>query len=182
MTTQQVDQWMGLKLECVLKLLKSSAQGSPTPFYAQTRKRLMDDIEIINICNSIQRKCWELFIYVHDNKQYMVEEHWKSHADLVEQGKRFRDDCDGYALTCAELLIKAGVPRDRVIAVYCVTETGEAHLVCGVNTETTTYILENRYENVYDWKARPRYQWILFMNFNEPGTWRKVVNARSGNH
>lgn len=135
----------------------------------------MNSTEILQICSDVHSKCWRLFDYVHDIKQYMVEEHWTSHADKVEQGRVFRDDCDGFALTCAELVIKAGVPRDKVIACYCITETGEAHLVCGVNLDNTTVILENRYDSVYDWESKPKYQWILFMNFSEPGVWRRVV-------
>ena len=37
-----------------------------------------------------------------------------------------------------------------------------------------TYILENRYGNVYDWKDKPKYVWKYFMKFDDPGQWFKV--------
>ncbi len=45
------------------------------------------------------------FTYIHDDKQYMMSEHWTSHAKEVLNGDDFKDDCDGFANTCAELLI-----------------------------------------------------------------------------
>jgi len=120
------------------------------------------------------------FIYVSDKKQYMVNEHWTSHAEEVLQGDDFKDDCDGFACTCAELLIREGVDRSEVSVIYCETETGEAHLVCGIVAESSTYILENRYNYVYDWKSRPGYKWFYFMKFDDVGQWFKVKNT-SGN-
>lgn len=135
----------------------------------------MNDLEIHNTALNIQAKCWKLFLYVPDEINYLKEEHWASHAEEVNQNKTFEDDCDGFALTCAELLIEAGVPRDKVSVVYCVTETNEGHLVCGVETNNTTMILDNRYRKVYDWQERNDYDWILFMKFSERGVWRKVI-------
>jgi predicted transglutaminase-like cysteine proteinase len=141
----------------------------------------MTDEELLELCKETQAKCWGLFNYVHDDKQYMMEEHWTSHADEVNEGKEFTDDCDGFALTCAELLMQAGVPKDKLSAVYCVTETGEGHLVTGVVVGDKTIIMENRFKKVYDWNHNPGYTWILFMKFSEAGTWRKVENAQYGN-
>ena len=114
------------------------------------------------------------FTYIHDDKQYMKNEHWTSHAEEVLQGDDFKDDCDGFALTCAELLITEGIDKKVVSVIYCETETGEAHLVCGIAVDGKTYILENRYGNVYDWKDKPKYVWKYFMKFDEPGQWFKV--------
>ena len=115
------------------------------------------------------------FTYIHDDKQYMMNEHWTSHAEEVLQGDNFKDDCDGFALTCAELLITEGIDKKEVSVIYCETETGEAHLVCGIYSDGKTYILENRYGNVYDWKDKPKYVWKYFMKFDEPGQWFKVA-------
>jgi predicted transglutaminase-like cysteine proteinase len=129
------------------------------------------------IAIAIQSKVFSLFDYVHDIDNYMMMEHWTSHAAAVNEGKRFRDDCDGFAMTCCELLIEAGVPRENILFIICKTETGEGHAVCGVHIDDTTYILENRYREIYDWKNRQSYQWIYKMNFAEPGVWRKITNA-----
>ena len=58
------------------------------------------------------------FTYVHDDKQYMMNEHWTSHANEVLAGDKFSDDCDGFANTCAELLIKEGIDKKDVSVIY----------------------------------------------------------------
>ena len=127
-----------------------------------------------DIAIKVQDMVDKKFTYVHDNRQYMMNEHWTSHAEEVLQGDNFKDDCDGFALTCAELLIREGVDREEVSVIYCETETGEPHLVCGIVTDGTTYILENRYNYIYDWKTKPNYQWFYFMKFDDVGQWFKV--------
>ena len=117
------------------------------------------------------------FTYIHDDKQYMMSEHWTSHAKEVLNGDNFKDDCDGFANTCAELLITEGIDKKDVSVIYCETETGENHLVCGIAVAGKTYILENRYGNVYDWTDKPKYVWKYFMKFDNPGQWFKVNNA-----
>tara|TARA_R110002124_G_scaffold124481_5_gene283467 strand:+ start:132 stop:545 length:414 start_codon:yes stop_codon:yes gene_type:complete len=119
------------------------------------------------------------FTYVHDDKQYMMNEHWTSHANEVLAGDGFSDDCDGFSNTCAELLIKEGIDKKDVSVIYCVTETGEDHLVCGVAIEGKTWILENRHNKCYDWAGsfKPgKYEWKYFMKFDDPGQWFKVNN------
>ena len=142
----------------------------------------MPDLKTVK---DIHTKVWKHFIYVTDKRNYMKEEHWTSHAKEVEEGKKFKDDCDGFALTCAELLIKAGFAKKDVMAIYCVVETGEAHLVCGVHVDDETYILDNRERSVYNWEKKKtgpknkRYKWGYFMPFNKPGKWLKVTNTIS---
>ena len=106
----------------------------------------------------------------------MQAEHWTSHADAVLAGEQFKDDCDGFANTCAELLIREGIDKKDVSVIYCVTEEGEDHLVCGVAIDGKTYILENRYDDPYDWKDKPKYDFKYFMKFDDPGQWFKVNN------
>ncbi len=137
----------------------------------------MNDEYILEKAISIHKKMWPLFTYVYDKDQYMQEEHWTSHAQAVNENRGFRDDCDGYACTAAELLVEAGIPRENIKLVYCKTETGEGHLVCGVSSDSTTYIIENRFSVVYDWKRKTNYQWIYFMELSEPGTWNKITNG-----
>ena len=124
---------------------------------------------------NIQKEVWKHFKYVPDIKQYMMEEHWTSHADEVEAGLDFSDDCDGFACTCAELLIRRGFKLEDVGIIYCTTETGEDHLVCGVDIEGITYILENRFRYIYDWKERKRYTWHYYMKFDNKGMWLKIT-------
>ena len=132
----------------------------------------------IEVAKSIHRKVWKCFNYVSDERQYNVPEHWTSHAKEVNEGKLFSDDCDGFAFTCCELLIESGVDRSNILFIVCETETGEGHAVCGFTDGETTWILENRYDHVYDWNKRSGYKWFYFMNFATPGTWHKITNGQ----
>lgn len=132
---------------------------------------------MIKTAISIHRKVWGLFNYVHDDKQYNVPEHWQSHAKAVNEGKQFYDDCDGFAMTCCELMMEAGVPKQNVLFVICTTETGEGHAVAGITINDKTYILENRFPRVYDWEDRKEYKWQYFMTFDQPGKWKEIMNG-----
>ena len=96
-------------------------------------------------------------------------DHWQSHADEVERGQTFRDDCDGFALTCAEILIRKGAESKDVKLIYCKTETGGAHLVASWES----WILDNRQRFPMYWENIP-YEWIKSMRLSEKGIWRKM--------
>lgn len=132
----------------------------------------------MTLAKQIHAKVFSLFDYVHDIDNYMMEEHWTSHAAAVNEGKRFKDDCDGFAFTCCELLIEAGVPREDILFIICKTETGEGHAVCGLHEGDVTFILENRYRQVYDWETRTNYQWMFYMNMDKLGVWHKITNDK----
>lgn len=127
------------------------------------------------LVEELQEKVFRLFSYRFDEHQYMVEEHWTSHADAVENNEVFTDDCDGYACTMAELLLRNGVPASDIKLIYCITETGEAHLVCGVDSLDDTYIAENRFRRVYPWQSKPGYQWKYMMTLDDKGVWKKIT-------
>ena len=112
------------------------------------------------------------FIYTPDREQFNLRDYWASHAEEVEQGVVWKDDCDGFAITCAELLAKAGY--DKVSLIYCKTETGDGHLVCGVADNGDTYILDNRQRKVWSWSLI-KYQWVSQMLISDPGTWREIL-------
>jgi predicted transglutaminase-like cysteine proteinase len=108
------------------------------------------------------------FVYVPDKIQHPdYFDHWASHADAVEAGEIFRDDCDGFALTCAELLVRSGQDKETVRIAMCKTETNEGHLVCVCNE----WVLDNRQRFIKRWSTLP-YEWISSMKMSEPGTWR----------
>lgn len=112
------------------------------------------------------------FIYTPDGEQFDVREDWRSHAGEIEGS--WRDDCDGFAITCAELLIERGVPKENVKLIYCKTETGTGHLVCGVDADGDTLILDNRQRAVWGWETI-RYEWLRSMRASEPGEWREAA-------
>ena len=123
----------------------------------------------------LHKKVFQLFHYEYDEKNYLREEHWTSHADEVLENKDFSDDCDGFALTCCELLIRDGFDRSQVKAIICDTETGESHLVCGVDIDETTYILDNRYDYVFDWSKKRDYTWRYYKVFSMMDKWFRVT-------
>lgn len=127
----------------------------------------------------LHSRVFGLFHYQYDQHNYQIMEHWKSHAQAVNEGRAFTDDCDGFAFTCCELLIELGVPRQDVLFIVCETETGEGHAVAGCTLGENTYILENRYNRIYDWQKEPvaDYVWRFYMNFQTPGQWFKITNA-----
>ena len=129
------------------------------------------DKQVLEIAHDIHRRVHQNFDYVHDQEQFGITEHWTSHADAVLSNRDFQDDCDGFALTCAELLIKQDLARDRVSLIVCRDETGQMHLVCGVDADYTTWVLDNRFDHVYPWQRRTDYEWMYFMKFDAPGAW-----------
>ncbi len=126
------------------------------------------------IISQVHKKVLALFDYVTDAKNYEVMDYWTCKAADVSLGKRFKGDCDDFSLTCAELLIKAGIPKSKVKVILCQVETGGYHLVCGVDTEYDTIILDNRFKEAYSWKIRTNYKWIKHMYFDRPKTWYSV--------
>lgn len=111
------------------------------------------------------------FVYVPDKVLHPdCFDHWMSHADAVEAGEIFKDDCDGFAMTCAELLIRTGVDKEKTRLTMCKTETGEGHLVCVCDG----WVLDNRQRYIKRWDDLP-YEWISSMRMDEPGTWRKML-------
>jgi len=123
----------------------------------------------------LHKKVFQLFHYEYDEKNYLRDEHWTSHADAVLENKDFSDDCDGFALTCCELLLQDGFDRTQVKAIICDTETGESHLVCGVDIDETTYILDNRYDYVFDWSKKRDYTWRYYKVFSMTDKWFQVT-------
>lgn len=131
------------------------------------------------LIESIHSKVSKLFIYTRDQKNYGKNEDWRSHAKTVNEGKKFKDDCDGFALTCAELILEQNVERENVHIIICQTETGEDHLVCGVDIEDKdkkiTYICDNRKIFVNTMDDMIGYKWKYFMTMSDLGQWYKVV-------
>jgi predicted transglutaminase-like cysteine proteinase len=110
------------------------------------------------------------FVYVPDHVIHPdFFDHWESHADEVEADKVFRGDCDNAALTNAELSIRRGANPAIVKLIYCKAETGEGHLVAGLEH----WILDNRQRGPIYWEDLP-YRWISSMRMDEPGIWRKL--------
>lgn len=130
----------------------------------------------LKILDKLLTKVHSKFIYKFDEDNYGVIEDWRSKAKEVMQGRKFVDDCDGFAMTMCELMLEYGFDPASVSFIVCETETGEGHAIAGYTDERTTWIAENRYYDVYDWNKRSGYKYFYFMKFDEPGQWYKVNN------
>lgn len=113
------------------------------------------------------------FIYTPDVVNYGAREHFKAHAQKVKNKKTFKDDCDGFALTCAHLLTEIYKPQD-IFIVVCINEEKEGHLVAGVRVGGSIHILDNRSSHIYTILENRSYTWIKAMTLEHPGKWLKL--------
>lgn len=93
---------------------------------------------------------FQAFVYVPDIVQYGVADDRRSHADAVRRGEKFRDDCDGFALTCRNLMRAAGIPAGVVIVRLPKLAGGGEHMVCAFidPADGMTKTLDNRYVGI----------------------------------
>jgi predicted transglutaminase-like cysteine proteinase len=116
----------------------------------------------------------ENFIYTPDSEQFDRMEDWRIHKKEVEAGEIWRDDCDGFAVTCAEMLAWQDIPFENISLILCEVETGGRHLVCGIEHDGETLILDNRQRILWPHTKIP-YKWISTMKASEPGVWREIL-------
>jgi len=120
------------------------------------------------LARKIHQQVKSHFIWTSDMENYGVPEHWRSYADEIEKGDVIRDDCDAFALTCAELLIRQDADKNDIYLIFCLTETGGGHLICVYDG----WVLDNRQRDIIAWDKLP-YTFIKSMQLAEVGTWRK---------
>lgn len=95
--------------------------------------------------------------YVSDPEQFGKPDFW----EIVEN----QGDCDDYALTKRNELMKLGYSADDLRIATCWAEDefgnpgqGEYHAVLVIYTDFGDYVLDNRYEEVMPWDQLP-YDW-----------------------
>ena len=125
------------------------------------------------IAKAVHRQVLDLFDYVPDKEQFDLVEDWRSYASEVKRGERFSDDCDAFAVTCSELLAENGAKSSDISLILCRTEKGGMHLVCGLDTEDTTLILDNRFPQIWAWDDS--YNWIKRVMADDPQRWKEIV-------
>lgn len=117
----------------------------------------------------IHNKTFELFTWKSDQENFGRFEYWRSFADHVERSEPFTGDCDNFALTCAELLMRNGYEKDQISIAVCQTETGGWHLV----TLYGNLVFDNRYNSIMELESLPHYTWDKYMNMSDIGVWKK---------
>ena len=126
-----------------------------------------------------------LFSYKTDIEEHGVLEDWRSLYETFAAGKYFEDDCDGFAFTAADALINEELAYPAEVSVIrCLTENGRSrrptsnynHMVCGVNVDGTTWIIDNRHSELLlmDELTESGYKWYDFMEYNDKGNWYKI--------
>ena len=128
-----------------------------------------------DIAKNTHKKVLSRFKYLTDEKQYDKVDEWRSHLDAVLGNENFSDDCDGFALTCADFLAYTGIGKGKIRLVICYTETGEGHLVCTLDDSEVndTYVLDNRMKSIKSWNKMKGYKWVKYCTLNDVHTWYK---------
>lgn len=141
---------------------------------------MLKDTEIIR---SVFDKVRGAMVYESDKRVFGKSEWWKSWSEEVKsEEKGLRDDCDGFALTLAEMLVEAGIPKENVAIVFCIafsgTEWEGGHLVTKVydRAKENWFIVDNvvpspTLRDVCHNSPSYKYEWISCMYANKPGKW-----------
>lgn len=131
---------------------------------------------IKDICNTVKRMTDNAITWESDENTVNEIEHWQSHAQRILENSDYHttDDCDGFALTSAELLVHYGIDKSLIRIVFCETSAGY-HLVCTVDDadNNTTWILDNNERRPKEW-SKINYRWIDYMSYDELGIWKKI--------
>lgn len=113
----------------------------------------------------LHKKVLGLFVPVEE-----IGEDWRSHADAVNQGVKFEDDCDGFAFTMCELMVQEGFPLKDILFISGYTEQGEGHAVAGCAIDGVKYVADNRYKAV-----RPiSMQVEAYITLDDPSNWKQL--------
>ncbi len=76
----------------------------------------------------------------------------------VVEGHGF-GDCEDYALSWREELVRAGLPRGALDIAVAETEQGEIHAVLAIHTDRGTIVFDNRHKTPRPWASLP-YAWL----------------------
>ena len=128
----------------------------------------------MSVIEDVHAKVRDAFTYVTDEKQYDKREQWDDKADQIENGKDIEGDCDCFALTCATLCSRAGINDEQIRVVFCKVETGGYHLVCAVDTDDDTLILDNRQKWVMSAAELTEYKFIKGRRLSDDD-WKRIA-------
>lgn len=109
--------------------------------------------------------------FVFDKPEFWTSWAWKI-EEIEKSGKHevIKDDCDGFALTSAALLIKAGLPEAQVNICFCEIPKVGYHMICIANDGVNDWVLCNNYFKPV-LKSDCDYKLISIMNYEKVGTW-----------
>jgi len=134
----------------------------------------MTDKELLDLCVEVHKRVHAHFVWTSDSEVWNRAEYWSQFADAVERGDVTREDCDGFAMTCLELLARTGIEPKRLRLVACFLR-GMGHAIAAVDIGNETWILDNRYRSgmLLRWGEAP-YRYHSAMRYSAPGKWRRI--------
>lgn len=111
------------------------------------------------------------FEYRSDEETRGVLEHWIDKHELagMEVGEPLVGDCDDFALACRYRCREEGIETRLV---YCLTETGEGHLVLA--DAEYGFIVDNRNQWVVP-RDQVNYTWLSASGLNQGDPWQAVL-------
>ena len=118
-------------------------------------------------------KVFQGFNYKRDVDNHGVVEHWGDCLDKLDG--QWEGDCDDFAITCSLLLSQSGIADKNIRLIFCKVETGGGHLICAVDTDDDTLILDNRQKFVVSAGELGEYTFISGMRLSEPGVWKQIT-------
>lgn len=104
---------------------------------------------------------------------------WPAHDDYDEDIWSIAPDagdCDDYAVTKRDTLIRMGYAPSALLLTTARTERGEKHLVLVVSTDQGDLVLDNRVDEIRDWRD-VRYTWEARQSSVNPKIWQTVTGG-----
>lgn len=128
--------------------------------------------------NDVCRLVHSRITYVPDRQTQGVPEHWQSHASRILESKLYmaKDDCDGFALTAAELLAIRGFDRSRLVLEFCQAVPDEYHLALTVRDPTGDWLIDNNYKMPVRVR-HTNYSWHKMMRLSDLGNWKDYADG-----
>ena len=143
--------------------------------YIVRRPPMTETIKDIN--DRVKRMVSNAITWASDDDTVDKIEHWQSHANriLSDEDYHTHDDCDGFALTSAELCKHYGIDPSLIRIVFCEIPNTGYHLVCSVDDpdENTTWVHCNNERRVVKWDDLD-YVWIKYMSYDNLGNWFEI--------
>lgn len=134
-------------------------------------------MSIKETCDQIKRMVDRAITWEDDRLTVNEIEHWQSHAQqiLADENYRVLDDCDGFALTAAELCVHYGIHPNSIRIIFCEVPDAGYHLVCSVDDadENKTWVFDNNESRIRNW-TNINYRWIDYMAYDNLGHWYKI--------
>lgn len=148
------------------------------------------DLDILAICRKVKEMVDYNMVWTEDKVVFGVDEYWVSHADWIlkhnNEQSQIRDDCDGFAISSADLCLHYGIPANliRVCFVIVPDENGQftdagGHCICVVDDpkRQDSWSLDNCQDRVVSWSTEG-YQFLQGLRLSEKDTvgWRQIIS------